>query len=286
MDDRPIGVFDSGLGGLTVVRELMRELPGEDIVYFGDTGRVPYGTRSRETIQKYARQDCRFLLRERVKRIIAACGTVSSAAPDVLRELPVPATGVVEPAADAAAAATRNGRIGVLGTTATIRSGAFRRRIEQKRPGALVMPQACPLFVPLVENGWIGRGDEVTALTVRRYLAPLKEAGVDTLILGCTHFPLLADVIGDEMGGVTLIDAGRAAAEACARDLRSSDALHTPGCGGTHRFYVSDQPEDFSRVAELFLGCAVREDVSVLDIETVDRPDDRCGRVQEKGAAQ
>ena len=157
MDNRPLGVFDSGLGGLSVVRQLMRRLPGESIVYFGDTARVPYGTRSRDTIEKYARQACRFLLEQDVKLIIAACGTVSSAAPHVLAQQPVPALGVVEPTADAAARATRNGRIGVLGTAATVSAGAFRRRILAQRPDVQVWQQPCPLFVPLVENGWIDR---------------------------------------------------------------------------------------------------------------------------------
>ena len=155
MDNRPIGVFDSGLGGLTVVRQLLATLPGEDIVYFGDTGRVPYGTRSPETIEKYTRQDCRFLLSKGVKLIIAACGTVSSVAPHILRELPVPAMGVVDPTADAAAAVSKTGRIGILGTAATIRSASFERRILDVRPSASVTSIACPLFVPLVENGWM-----------------------------------------------------------------------------------------------------------------------------------
>lgn len=177
MDNRPIGVFDSGLGGLTVVRRLLELLPAEDIVYFGDTGRVPYGTRSRETIEKYAEQDCRFLMGGGVKRIIAACGTVSSTAPGVLERLPVPACGVVEPAADAALAASRSGRIGVIGTSATIRSGAFQRRIEAARPAVRVFAAACPLFVPLVENGWIEPGDEVARAIVRRYMQPVKGRG-------------------------------------------------------------------------------------------------------------
>lgn len=272
MDNRPIGVFDSGLGGLTVMRQLIRHLPSEDIIYFGDTARVPYGNRSRETIEKYARQDCRFLLSKDVKLIIAACGTVSSTAPHVLRELPVDATGVVELTADAAVRTTRNQRIGVLGTAATIHSGAFQRRIREQLPSAEVFPQACPLFVPLAENGWIARDDEVTILTARRYLAPLKEAGVDTLILGCTHYPLLAPIIGDIMGeGVALVDSGRAAADDCERRLRKRNALNLTRKAGEHHFYVSDRPEDFTNVAELFLGCAVNKNIHTLDIERVDQ---------------
>lgn len=271
MDNRPIGVFDSGLGGLTVVRQLIRQLPDENIVYFGDTGRVPYGTRSPETIEKYTKQDSRFLLSENVKMIIAACGTVSSVAPHVLKTLPVPATGVVEPAADAAAAASRNGRIGVLGTAATIHSHSFRNRIEQTRPDIQIFEQACPLFVPLVENGWIGRDDEVTKLTARRYLEPLRRQGVDTILLGCTHFPLLAPIIADVVGtDVTLIDAGQAAAVACAKRLAGTGSLNGSKQNGKHSFYVSDRPEDFTRVADMFLGCKVDGDIHTLDIETVD----------------
>ena len=282
VDSRPIGVFDSGLGGLTVVRQLLRRLPCEDIVYFGDTGRVPYGTRSREVIDKYARQDCRFLRSEGVKLIIAACGTVSSAAPHVLEEQPLPAFGVVGPAAAAAVRQTKNGRIGVIGTPATIHSGAFCRHISQLNPAVQVFAKACPLFVPLVENGWIGREDEVTRLTALRYLEPLREQGVDTLILGCTHFPLLADGIADIMGeGVILVDSGREAADACVERLAADDAFAPPaggssgercspcGRGGKYRFYVSDQPEGFSRMAGMFLGQAIDGDLRTVDVETM-----------------
>lgn len=271
MDNRPIGVFDSGLGGLTVVRQLLRELPGEDICYFGDTGRVPYGTRSRETIEKYARQDCRFLMGMDVKMIIAACGTVSSVAPHVLAGLPLPATGVVEPAASAAVRATRNGRIGVIGTPATIRSDAFRRRLSQTDAGLQIFQIPCPLFVPLVENGWIDREDQVTRLTARRYLESLAQQQIDTLILGCTHFPLLTDVISDIMGDkVTLIDAGREAAVSCARQLTENGALSRTKRQGFCRFYVSDRPENFSRMAAMFLGREMDGEVETVQIETLD----------------
>lgn len=268
MDNRPIGVFDSGLGGLTVVRRLLEQLPGEDIVYFGDTGRVPYGTRSRETIEKYAEQDSRFLLGREVKQIIAACGTVSSTAPHILESLPVPALGVVEPAADAALASTKNGKIGVIGTAATIRSQAFRRRLEAAGDGVRVFSAACPLLVPLVENGWIDPADEVTAGVVRRYLAPLKKEGVDTLILGCTHFPLLAPVMEAELEGrVTLIDSGRETAAACARDLKARGALNQTKKPGGCRFYVSDYPDGFSHVARMFLGREVEDAIERVGID-------------------
>lgn len=266
MDRRPIGVFDSGLGGLTAVRQLLELLPAEDIVYFGDTGRVPYGTRGAAVIQRYAEEDCRFLLSQQVKLIIAACGTVSSVAPQALSSLPVPAIGVVEPTAAAAAAATRNGRIGVIGTSATIHSGSFVRALRAQDPDIEVTAVACPLFVPLVENGWIDRDDPVTRLTAARYLQPLKERGIDTLVLGCTHFPLLVPILGDFFGAnVTLIDAGREAANACARLLQEQGALNPVKKAGDCRFYVTDCPENFTEVAEMFLGRTVHGRVQVID---------------------
>ena len=260
MDTRPIGVFDSGLGGLTAVRQLLARLPREHIIYFGDTGRVPYGTRGDAVIEKYAGEDCRFLLRRDVKLIIAACGTVSSVAPHVLSGLPVPAIGVVEPAAKAAAAATKNGRIGVIGTAATVRSRSFAKKIEAIDPSLQVFSQACPLFVPLVENGWIDPADEITRLTAERYLTTLKENGVDTLIMGC------AAVLGD---GVTLIDAGEEAAKACEAILRDRDALGAPDAQGGCEFYITDRPQNFAAVAEMFLGRTVRQDVEVVDLDTL-----------------
>lgn len=268
MDNRPIGVFDSGLGGLTAVRQLLRLLPGEDIVYFGDTGRVPYGTRSAETIEKYARQDCRLLLGHDVKMIIAACGTVSSVAPQVLAHLHVPAIGVVEPAAQAAMNATRSGRIGILGTAATIRSGSFRNCILSSRPELEVFSQACSLFIPLVEAGWIQRDNEATIAVARRYLQPLIDQRVDTVILGCTHFPLLAPILSDILGAeVTLIDSGEACASRCAAELKKNGQLNLTKKAGECRFYVSDRPDDFTHVAQMFLGREVKEDIHQVDLE-------------------
>ena len=237
MDDRPIGVFDSGLGGLTTVRELCRLLPEEDIVYFGDTGRVPYGSRSRETIVKYARQDVAFLRTFDLKTIVIACGTVSTTALDVLAaENPIPVLGVVAPAARAAARATRSGSIGLIGTQASIRSGRFRP------------------------------GDVVIETVAAEYLAPLKEAGVDTLVLGCTHYPLLEKVIGAYMGPeVRLINSGAEGARAAADCLRERDALAGPGRGSC-RCFVSDRQEDFSRLASTFLGWDVAQAVEQVDI--------------------
>lgn len=264
MDQRAIGVFDSGLGGLTAVRHLQDLLPDENIVYFGDTGRVPYGTRSRDTIRRYTEEDCRLLLDRDVKFIIAACGTVSSVAPDLLEQLPVPAIGVVSPTAEAAVKATKNKKIGILGTAATINSASFEKAILALDPTIEVTATPCPLFVSLVESGWIAEDDEVAIPMVRRYLAAVKSAGVDTLILGCTHFPLLAPIIRAELGNtVTLIDSGRETASLCAKLLLEKDALAERD-GGSAQFYVSDQPEGFSRVAEIFLGKSVRETVEMI----------------------
>lgn len=262
MDQRAIGVFDSGLGGLSAVRHLQNLLPCENIVYFGDTGRVPYGTRSRDTIRRYTEEDCRLLLEHDVKFIIAACGTVSSVALDILDTLPVPAIGVVSPTAQAAAAATRNKKVGILGTDATIRSTSFERALRACDPTIQVTATACPMFVPLVESGWISVNDDVAVPMVRRYLATIKDAGVDTLILGCTHFPLLAPIIRAELGDdVTLIDSGRETAIRCAELLRENDALAQRKTTGDSTYLVSDQPEGFSRVAEIFLGKSVRGSV-------------------------
>lgn len=267
MDNRPIGVFDSGLGGLTAVRRLQELMPHEDIVYFGDTGRVPYGTRSEETIRRYAREDCRLLLDHDVKYIIAACGTVSSVAPDILLELPVPAIGVVEATAKAAVKATKNKRIGILGTAATIRSRSFEKALLSLDDSIAVTAAACPMFVSLVEAGWIAPDDEVAIAMVRRYMTPIKEAGADTLILGCTHFPLLAPIIQAELGDdVSLIDSGRETAIHCAEVLAAQNALAEPK-NSKCRFFVSDQPEGFSRTAEIFLGRSVREEVESVSPE-------------------
>lgn len=269
MDNRPIGVFDSGLGGLTVVRELLSRLPHEKLVYFGDTGRVPYGTRTPETIARYAEQDCRFLLRHDVKCIVAACGTVSTTAQAVLAAQPVPAMGVLAPTAEAALAATRNGRIGVLGTAATVGSGAFRTYLEQ-HDGIQTFSQACPLFVSLVESGWIERDNTATIAVAQRYLQPLLQQQVDTVILGCTHFPLLSPVLSDILGSdVTLINSGAATAAHCEQVLREQGALCDPAQDGGCAFYVSDRPNGFADVAEMFLGRAVDGDVCRVDVEDI-----------------
>lgn len=264
-----IGVFDSGLGGLSAVKEFLHVLPNEKIIYFGDTGRVPYGNRSRDTITKYAFQDTSFLLTNNVKMVVAACGTVSSVAGCALENtLTVPYTGVVNPTAYAAAHKTHNGKIGVIGTAATINSHSYKLRLEKLNPDFEVFEQACPLFVPLVENGFICRDDQIVRLTIRRYLSHLKEKGIDTLILGCTHYPLLSDAINDFMGSsVTLVDSGYETAVYSAKILTQNNLLNNESGTKTPEFFVSDTPDGFESVAGLFLGRDMEHRVTQIDIE-------------------
>lgn len=270
-DSRPIGVFDSGLGGLTVVKELAKLLPHEDIVYFGDTGRVPYGTRSRETIEKYAIQDEKFLLQNNVKLIVAACGTVSSVAAHTGDILPVPFVGVVEHAVKAAVKATKNKKIGVIGTAATVNSGAHARFIKELLPEAQVTANNCNLFVPLVEEGWIGENDVVAVETAARYLEPIQAAGVDTLILGCTHYPVLEKIIAKIMEDkVTLINMGVATAQYVAEKLKTDGIENNKENQGTHSFYVSDKPDTFKTQAQILLGKSICEtEVKQVDINNI-----------------
>lgn len=270
MDRRPIGVFDSGLGGLTAAGELARLMPKENIIYFGDTGRVPYGGRSRETILKYARQDIAFLKTFGLKAIVVACGTVSTVALDTLvEENAIPVVGVVEPAGLAAAAVSRNGKVGLIGTMASVRSGAYEKVIASVRPEIEVFPEACPLLVPLVENGRINEGDVVIETVVSEYLEPMQKAGVDTLVLGCTHYPLLKGIIGKQMGeGVTLIDTGEQCAIQVAKLLKKQDLLAPPEREkGRRQYYVSDAPAGFARIASLFLGEEIEDAVEQVDID-------------------
>lgn len=269
MDKRPIGVFDSGLGGLTAVRELRRLLPGEEIVYFGDTGRVPYGGRSRETIIKYAQQDVKFLRTFDLKAIVIACGTVSSTALERLKaENAIPFLGVVEPAGLAAVAATKNKKIGLIGTQASIRSGAYEKVILGADPSISIRSAACPLLVPLVENGRFSPGDTVAETVTAEYLAPLRAAGVDTLVLGCTHYPLLMPLISDFMGkDVALIDAGAWCIRQTARLLARMDAFAPGDRTGSCHYYVSDTVDGFTRLASIFLQEDVAADVAQVDID-------------------
>ena len=267
MNGAAIGVFDSGLGGLTTVRQLHRLMPEERIIYFGDTGRVPYGSRSREILRKYAQQDMAFLMHHQVKMVIAACGTVSSTSADLGAQLPVPFTGIIEPAARAAVQATRTGRIVVIATAATIASEALPRAIRALMPTADVRQQACPLFVPLVEGGFTDPADPVTRMVAERYLAPLRGA-VDTLILACTHYPIIAPIIGEVMGGgVTLIDSGAETARHALRVLESAGLRADPAAPGGTEYYVTDRVQDFERIGGLFLGQQLTGDVHHVDVD-------------------
>ncbi len=250
---RPIGVFDSGVGGLTVVKELIRQLPQEDIVYFGDTARVPYGIKSKETVIRFSIENILFLLKHRVKFICVACNTVSSLAlPEIKQHFRVPLVGVISPGAREAVYATRNKRIGVIGTKGTIKSRAYENEIRLLDPQVKVTAVACPLFVPFVEEGWL-KGSVVRSV-VKDYLKPLKTAGVDTLILGCTHYPLLKPEIQAVMGkNVVLIDSAKQVAIEVKKILAGEGLLNNKGKGSS-AFFVSDNPEWFSNLAERFLG--------------------------------
>jgi glutamate racemase len=250
----PIGVFDSGLGGLTVAHAIMRQLPGESLVYVGDTARVPYGPKSPETVRRYSTEIGFYLLEQGVKAIVVACNTATAHALPALRdELPVPVIGVVNPGARAAVNATRNGRIGVIATQGTIRSGAYVRAIEAESPTAQVTALACPLFVPLVEAGWTDH--DATRLIAREYLAPFMHEEVDTLVLGCTHYPLIKSLIQDVVGpGVRLIDSAEETAADTRRMLVEFDLSADAGAEATYRFVASDDPDQFLTLGQRFFG--------------------------------
>lgn len=272
MDNRPIGVFDSGVGGLTTVRELHKILPGEDIVYFGDTGRVPYGTRSKQTIKKYALQAIKYLTGFNVKAIVIACGTVSSNLSDGdLKEagLDILYTGVVTPSVRAACAVSAAGRIGVMATTASIRSAAYGRALRSINPSAALIGAAAPLLVPLVENGMTGMDNKITRLALEMYLEPFIREEVDTLILGCTHYPLLSGLIADILGNdVQLVDAGAAAAREMQVTLCELGILADREEGNTI-YRVTDQVDIFASVAKNFLFENIEEQTEYVDADTI-----------------
>lgn len=268
MDTRPIGVFDSGLGGLTVVKSIIESLPQENIIYFGDTGRVPYGNRSKETLLHYVRQDMELLLSHNVKAVVIACNTADSMARKEMTELfSLPIIGVVAPAGKKAAAGTKNGRIGVIATAATVSSKAYENVIKEAAPSAQVFAKACPLLVPLVEEGRVKRGDIVTETVLREYLEPLQKEGIDTLILGCTHYPLLFDIIADIMPGVKLICSGFASTESLCETLREQNMLNTSDRHGSVSFFVSDSPDKFAANGGLFIGREIRGSVGKVSFE-------------------
>lgn len=253
--DAPIGVFDSGVGGLTVARAMMERLPRENIVYFGDTARVPYGVKSSDTVKRFAEEIARFLLDRHVKMLIIACNTMAAVAFDSVRALsPVPVLEVIDAGARTAVTRTRNRRIGIIATPSTIASGAYLSAIQRHDDtGMFIAAQACPLFVPLVEEGWLDH--PVTRLTAFEYLTPLLAQNIDTLVLGCTHYPLLKPMLASVMGqGVRLVDSAEAVSERAESLLRQMD-LENPGTGEPeHVFHVTDVPQRFREVGERFLG--------------------------------
>ncbi|MDI6783020.1 MAG: glutamate racemase [bacterium] len=263
MKNSPIGVFDSGIGGLTVVKELIRQLPNESLVYFGDTARVPYGSKSLETIQRYAVEDAQFLISQKVKLIVVACNSTTATGLDNIRAIfKHPVVGVIEPGAQAAVVATRNNRVGVIGTKATVRSEAYSKVIQQLNKSISVFSVPCPLFVPLVEEGWLT--GPITESVIRAYLTPLLTQRVDTLVLGCTHYPLLKKsltaVVGNE---VKLVDSATATAGAIKKILietkLAADAAQLP----EYKFFVSDTVAEFERIGKMFLGPQLAKAIKV-----------------------
>jgi glutamate racemase len=252
-----IGVFDSGMGGLTVVRELMSQLPNESIIYFGDTARVPYGPKSPDTVLRYSREIATFLKGEGVKALVVACNTATAhALPALRREFDMPIVGVIEPGARAAAEVTKTKRVGVIGTAGTIKSRAYEKEIRKLVPDVQVTAQACALFVPLVEEGWLD--SEVTRAVARNYLAPIVSAEVDTLVLGCTHYPLMKTVIGNVVGRkVRLIDSAHETARQAGELLRERGLENGTPDGARYRFIASDAPDTFLGLGERFLGSPI-----------------------------
>lgn len=265
--EKPIGIFDSGIGGLTVFAEIQKSFPLENLVYLGDTARVPYGTKSKSTIERFALEDTHFLLQHDVKLIIAACNTVSALAmPYLKRHISVPLLGVIEPAVMKASEVTSTNRIGVIGTRATVESKAYEKTFSALSPSAKVFSIACPLFVNLVEENWIEENE--TYSIAETYLSPLKEMNIDTLILGCTHYPLLKSVIQKIMGDkVYLIDSAGATALALKKILAETNIMRSQESGNPE-FYVTDEPERFQNAGAKFLGKTIQKvEKAVLDIE-------------------
>jgi glutamate racemase len=262
---KPIGIFDSGIGGLTVLKEVISQLPHEDTVYLGDTARVPYGIRSQSTVIKYSYQNADFLIRKGIKALVVACNTVSAVGLEELKKrLAIPVIGVIEPGAAAAAKATTKDRIGVIGTEATINSGAYQDLLRNIIHGATIIAQPCPLFVPLVEEGWTD--GSITKEIIKKYLKTFKRRHVDTLVLGCTHYPLLKQLIGEYLGDETvLIDSAVETAKEARRVLGSGGILRSGGKKGTRSFFVTDSPDRFRDVGEMFLGETI-QDINLIDI--------------------
>lgn len=252
--DKAIGIFDSGIGGLTVLKEIIQRLPEEDTVYLGDTARVPYGIKSPETVTKYSFENASFLLQHNIKLLVVACNTASAISLDEIKKtFPIPVIGVLEPGARAAVAATKSKRVGVIGTEATIGSGAYPDAIKRFDPEIEVIGMPCPLFVPLVEEGWVD--NDVASLVAKKYLGLLKTKGIDTLVLGCTHYPLLKGIIKEVLGdGITLIDSAQKTAKEVEETLSEKGLLSKSNIRGKHRYFVTDAPEKFASLGERFLG--------------------------------
>jgi glutamate racemase len=250
----PIGVFDSGAGGLTVLRALTARLPDEETIYLGDTARVPYGTRSAEVVTRYALMAARHLAARGIKLLVVACNTVSAQSlPAVAAALPIPVVGVIEPGASAAAAISKGGKIAVLATPGTVASGSYQAALRRLLPASQVAARACPLFVPLAEEGWTD--GEVPRLVAERYLSDLRRSGVDTALLGCTHYPLLAGAIAQVMGPqVAIVDGAEATAASVASLLDKHSLARPPGPAPKHRTLCTDMPDRFRAIAERFLG--------------------------------
>lgn len=263
-----IGIFDSGIGGLTVVKRIAENLPNENIIYFGDTARVPYGSKSNTTVIEYSIQDADFLIKKNVKLIVVACNTASSAALDALRErFEIPIIGMIEPGAKMALELTKNEKIGVIGTNATINNKAYSSELLKLDPKADVVEKACPLFVPLAEEGWLDH--KATYAAAEEYLTELKSAKVDTLILGCTHYPILSKVIQDVMGNkVKLIDSGMAASKIVEDYLSGRNLKNSSNNLGFNEYYVSDLPVKFKEIAERFLGKEI-SNIHKVDLEEI-----------------
>jgi glutamate racemase len=251
---KPIGIFDSGIGGLTVVKQLIHFLPNEDLLYFGDTARIPYGTKSEKLIKQYALEDAAFLDQFGIKLLIVACNSASAVAVDLLQmTLDIPVTGVIFPGVEAALNESKLKRIGIVGTSATINSNAYNKRIFEFDPSIKVFSQSCPLLVPLVEEGWLD--DEITYLTLKKYLIPLIDVNIDTIILGCTHFPVIREAIQTVVGNnITLIDSGKEAAKLVQKILTDLKIASQEESRGTFKFFVSDDPGKFTEIGERFLG--------------------------------
>lgn len=258
-NEKYIGVFDSGIGGLTVVKSIVELMPDENIIYFGDTAHVPYGTRSREQITQYVLSDVKFLNTFSIKAIVIACNTADSIARETVEEKykEIPVFGVVEPTSKKAAESTLNGKIGVIATNATVNSGAYEKTIHKYNSNAQVFSLACPLLVPLVEEGRFRRGDKVIEKVLTEYLEPLMEKEIDTLVLGCTHYPLLYDIIRDIMGdGVNIISSSAAAAKTLREELSQRELLKRSH-GSERKYFVSDNAEFFEKQALIFMGDAL-----------------------------